>query len=86
MPENIEAGKKRRHSAILSAAISAFWQLLAAGVFFWIREAQPIPIWLWWVLTICAVLDILMLIPLGISLKQRLHEIDGGEEDEAGNY
>ena len=33
-----------------------------------------------------AVFEVLMLIPLGFSLKARLQEIQGGEEDEARNY
>ena len=38
------------------------------------------------VLAVIAGADMLMLLPLAVSLRQRLKEIEGGEEDEAVNY
>ena len=35
---------------------------------------------------VMAVADILLLLPLAVSLRQRLKEIEGGEEDEARQY
>lgn len=86
MPGNIDARPRHRRQAISSAAFCVFWQLATAAILLWARSAAGVPPWLGLLLTACAVIDLGLLIPLEISLKQRLNEIEGGEEDEALQY
>jgi hypothetical protein len=86
MPENTDFQAQRRKQAILSTVVSGGWLLLSAVVLLILR-ARFVPEGIGSVImAIAAGFDALMLIPLGFSLKARLHEIQGGEEDEARNY
>ena len=83
MPESIE---RRKRQAILSALVNGCWLVLSAGVVLWLRQLfRPQGI-LSVLLAVAAGADILMLLPLAVSLRQRLKEIEGGEEDEACQY
>ena len=86
MPENTDTRPQRRRQAILSADVSGGWLLITAAVLLIVR-ARFFPGGLGSLLLMAAAaFEALMLIPLGFSLKERLQEIQGGEEDEAGNY
>ena len=83
MPGNIE---RRKRQAVLSALVSGCWLVLSAVVVLWLRWLLR-PGGLLSALTlVMAVADILLLLPLAVSLRQRLKEIGGGEEDEARQY
>ena len=85
-PENIDLRPQRRRQAIASAVTSGCWIIVTAAVMLLLR-ARYFPAGVGSVvLTATAVLEVCMLIPLGFSLKARLLEIQGGEEDEARNY
>ena len=86
MPENTDTRPQRRRQAILSAVTSGGWLLVSATVILIVR-AHYVPDGVGSVIMVAAAaLEVLMLIPLGFSLKARLLEIQGGEEDEARNY
>ena len=85
-PENTDGRPLRRKQAVISALVSGLWLIVSALVLLWLRRR-------FWpdgtagiLLAGIAILDVGLLIPLGISLKHRLQEIQGGEEDEAGQY
>ena len=85
MPANTEARRARRRQAILSAAIKgALFLITAAALFAMSRicTGDMLPV----ILRILAAIDLLSLLPLALSLRERLHEIEGGEEDAARNY
>jgi predicted phage tail protein len=86
MPENTDTRPQRRRQAILSAVTSGGWLLISAALILMIR-AHYVPNGIGSVIMAAAAgFEALMLIPLGFSLKARLQEIQGGEEDEARNY
>ena len=86
MPKSTDARPRRRKQAILSAAVSGGWLLISAAVILYLR-AKFVPDGIGSVLlAVAAGFEAMMLIPLGFSLRARLHEIQGGEEDEARNY
>ena len=83
MPESIE---RRKRQAILSALVNGCWLVLSAVVVLWLRWLlQPGGLLSALMLVIVGA-DILLLLPLAVSLRQRLKEIEGGEEDEARQY
>ena len=87
MPKNIdERQAERRKAAIFSAIISTLYQLLAVLVLLWIRSGTDPSGIVSKVLLILVVLDLGSLLPIWISLKIRLKEIQGGEEDAAAQY
>ena len=83
MPESIE---RRKRQAILSALVNGCWLVLSAGVVLWLRQLLQSREILSVLLAVIASADMLMLLPLAVSLRQRLKEIEGGEEDEARQY
>ena len=86
MPKSTDARPRRRKQAILSAMVSGGWLLISAAVILYLR-AKFVPDGIGSVLlAVAAGFEAMMLIPLGFSLRARLHEIQGGEEDEARNY
>ena len=84
MPENIERRQQlRRRQAVLSALCSGGWILFSAGAVLLLRQTFYPQSRL---LVALAALNAAMLIPLAVSLRNRLKEIQGGEEDEASQY
>lgn len=69
-------------SAVLHMLILA----VTAGVLLYVRQRYALS-GLWGTVTlISVVLDLGMCIPIWIILRERLNEIDGGEEDAAAQY
>ena len=62
------------------------WLVLSAVVVLWLRQLLQSREILSVLLAVIAGADMLMLLPLAVSLRQRLKEIEGGEEDEARQY
>ena len=83
MPESIE---RRKRQAVLSALLNGCWLVLSAVVVLWLRWLLRPGGLLSALMLVMAVADILLLLPLAVSLRQRLKEIEGGEEDEAHQY
>lgn len=93
MPANTEfpapggdSRPQRRRQAILSSLVSAAWMVLYALVILWVRQRYFPGGAVGLFLAAAAAVDFLLLIPLVFSLKERLKEIQGGEEDEARQY
>ena len=88
MPDNIDRDPRRarRRRTVRSTLLSALILVLAAGLTLWLqRTFWPTGV-LANLLPYTALLYILMLLPLAVSLRNRLKEIDKGEEDEASQY
>ena len=83
MPESIE---RRKRQAILSALVNGCWLVLSAVVVLWLRQLLQSREILSVLLAVITGADMLMLLPLAVSLRQRLKEIEGGDEDEARQY
>ena len=83
MPESIE---RRKRQAILSALVNGCWLVLSAVVVLWLRQLLQSREIRSILLAVITGADMLMLLPLAVSLRQRLKEIEGGEEDEARQY
>lgn len=78
--------RDRRRRAVQSAALSGALLALAAAGALWLRRTfwpQGFPAAL---LSWAALFYSLLLLPLAVSLRSRLKEIDKGEEDEARQY
>ena len=86
MRANTDSKALRRRDALKNAASSSLLQLAAGTLLLWFRSSlepsRPLAI----LLLAVALLDFGMIIPIWISLKIRLKEIQGGEEDAAAQY
>lgn len=88
MPKSIDptAQERRRREAWRSAAAATLLRLAAAAVLLWLRAGlDPAGFWARALLVI-SVLDLGTVVPVWILLRQRLKEIEGGEEDAAAQY
>ena len=77
---------RRRKNAIWGAVVSTVFQLLGGLLLLWLRADLEPAGFLSKLLLVFAVLDLGSILPVWISLKQRLTEIKGGEEDAAAQY
>lgn len=75
---------QRRRNAIRGAAWSTLVQILAALVLLWLRAGAGE--FVSRVLLLAAVIDLVTIPPVWFSLRERLREIEGGEEEDASQY
>lgn len=80
------AQQQRRHDAIRSAVISTAMMAFTAAVMLFLRWYCHVDGFGGALLLIIALLDLGAIIPVWILLKERLREIEGGEEDAAAQY
>ena len=85
-PANTDGQAVRRKNAILGALSSAAMRLTAAVILLWLRSSWEPDAFLAKALLILIVLDLGSIPFIWISLKERLKEIQGGEEDAAAQY
>ena len=84
MPKNTK--QQRRCQAVLSALWSGCGLLFSACCLLWVHHVFHPRGVLSSLLLFAAAMDLVFLIPLAVSLRSRLKEIQGGEEDEASQY
>ena len=78
--------KVRRKSAVQSAVLFTVMHLVAAGILLWVRAGHDPASFLAKFTLVLTGLELVSVIPLWFSLKARLKEIEGGEEDAAAQY
>ena len=78
--------KRERRRAILSALFHGFWTLFIAGLLLMLRWHYRLTGLPAVILLLVAGINVFSLIPLTVSLRHRLKEIQGGEEYEARHY
>lgn len=76
---------RRRAGAIRGAVTGIAVRLLAAAVLVWIRRGMPDGVLSVLFLALILV-ELGSIVPTIVVLKQRLNEIEGGEEDAAAQY
>ena len=84
MPKNTDQ-RTRRASAIRGAVTGIVVRLLCAAVLVWIRRGMPDGVLSVLFLALILV-ELGSIVPTIVVLKQRLNEIEGGEEDAAAQY
>ena len=75
----------RRKNALLGAVSATVLRLIAAAVLLWCRREVYSAV-LSVVLLVTALVDLGTIVPIWISFRMRLKEIEGGEEDAAAEY
>ncbi|BAL00906.1 hypothetical protein OBV_37070 [Oscillibacter valericigenes Sjm18-20] len=79
--------RERRRKANGDACVAVFWEAAMAALLLWARTRYfPQNGAMRLFLLILAVIDAALIIPILIVRHQRMKEIAGGEEDEAGQY
>lgn len=84
--ENTDPHRTQKREAVRGILLFALLQLASAVILVWAAGIPGVPGWLSRALWVIALADVLAILPSGIVLKQRLEEIEGGEQDEAGKY
>lgn len=85
-PANTNSQEARKKSAVLGAVSSTLLRLTAVVVMLWLRASLDPAGFMAKVLLIFIVLDLGSIPLIYISLRTRLKEIEGGEEDAAAQY
>ena len=85
-PANIKSQQARRKSAILGAVSSTLIRLTAVVIILWLRASLDPAGFTSKILLIIIVLDLGSIPLIWVSLRARLKEIQGGEEDAAAEY
>ena len=85
-PANTDSQAARRKSAIWGAVISTLLRLAEVATLFWLRESLAPGGFTAKLFLILIVLGLGSIPLIWISLKTRLKEIQGGEEDAAAQY
>ena len=75
--------RKRKKGPVIAAVIMTLLMFLLMGLVLWGNTQDPLPIG---VLLIILAIPGVVVVGVVLALKQRLKEIEGGEEDEASKY
>ena len=82
-----ESNKQRRkRQAALSVTLFALIQAACAALFAALCLIPDLPRWLFWLFAALAGGCGLLVLPALVVLKERFHEIEGGESDAAAEY
>ena len=80
---NVEKTDKKRRAPIMAAVTMIFFMVIVMGILVWAAKVDPIP--LPFLLFIMA-MPLSVMIGVLLALKERIKQIEGGEEDEARKY
>lgn len=80
---NVEHVDKRRKAPIIAAVVMIFLMCLSIGFVAWAATVDPIPIPL---LLIIMAIPAAVIVGVLVALKERMKQIEGGEEDAARKY
>ncbi len=88
MPENTDspAQRRRKKDALQSALVSSAWMALSAAALAVLSSIFVKNTLVRTILIIVSLLEVGMIVPVWVLYKTRLKEIEGGEEDAAGQY
>ena len=86
-PGSIEEKKAaQKRDAVRGILLFALIQGACAVVFWALGMIPGVPGWCRWMFWILAVGSLILIVPASLALKERFHEIEGGEFDAAGKY
>ena len=80
------AQRRRKKDALQSALVSSAWMALSAAALAVLSSTFVKNTLVRTILTIVSLLELGMIVPVWILYITRLKEIEGGEEDAAGQY
>ena len=86
MPESTDTRSKKKHDALKSAWL---YTLLCGGsgaILLYLRIKYSLGGFWGALVLLSSLLDLGLIVPVWISFKERLKEIEGGEEDAAAEY
>lgn len=80
---NVEHVDKRRKAPVIAAVVMILLMCISIGILIWAAKVDPIP--LPFLLFIIA-MPIAVIVGVLVALKERMKQIEGGEEDAASKY
>ena len=80
---NVRNVDKRRRGSIISTVVMIFLMIATILFLVWAQSVDPIPIP---IITIFVAIPGAVIIGVLVALKQRIEQLEGGEEDEARKY
>ena len=86
MPSDTERKRRRKREAVRGVLLFAGLRLAAVVILLWCAAQTPELPWLQVLLAVVSLGIALPILFVGVTLKQRFQEIDGGEQDAAAQY
>ena len=80
---NVKHVDKKRKAPVVAAIVMIIMMLVFAGLMIWGYIVDPIPIF---VIAVVMIIPAVIIIGTVLALRQRIKEIEGGEEDAASKY
>lgn len=80
---NVEHVDKKRKAPILAAVVMIILMIATIGFLIWAAKVDPIPLP---ILLIFIAIPVAVIVGVLLALKERMKQIEGGEEDEARKY
>ena len=80
---NVESVDKKRTASIVAAVVMVLLMIVTIGVLVWASIVDPIPPF---ILAIFIAVPIVIIVGVLLALKDRMKQIEGGEEDAASKY
>ena len=80
---NVGEIDKRRRAPVIAAAVMIVWMVVLIGVLLWAAKVDPIPLPF---LIVIIVIPVAVIVGVLLALKERMKQIEGGEEDAARKY
>ena len=80
------SAQRRRRQALLAVTLFSLFQAACAAVFIALCFIPDLPRWAVWLFAALGGMCGLLVLPALVVLKQRFHEIEGGELDAAAEY
>ena len=80
---NVGEIDKRRRAPVIAAAVMIVWMVVLIGILLWAAKVDPIPLPF---LIVIIVIPVAVIVGVLLALKERMKQIEGGEEDAARKY
>ena len=80
---NVNHVDKKRKAPIVAAVVMVLLMAVMIGIFIWAAVTDPIPIP---ILIILIAFPVVIIVGVLLALKERMKQIEGGEEDAASKY
>ena len=80
---NVGEIDKRRRAPVIAAAVMIVWMIVLIGILLWTAKVDPIPLPF---LIAIIIIPAAVIVGVLLALKERMKQIEGGEEDAARKY
>lgn len=75
--------KKKKSGSMIATVVMIVFMIAVGGLLIWAQMTEPLPLWIFMFILL---IPVAIVVGVLLALRQRFHEIEGGEENEASKY